>query len=129
MSAMSGSGPLGAEAQIAWLGQPAQESACPAVEDSGPGQCSGSGATSLGADLSGLDMTSWTDSGSSREGAMAGFLEKGCLFRYDLADGLVMVSVIEVEICCDFKLLSLLNVWEDGISISKLGSRRGNVAI
>jgi hypothetical protein len=37
---MSGSGPLGAEAHIAWLGQPAQESAWPAVRDSGPGQCS-----------------------------------------------------------------------------------------
>jgi hypothetical protein len=40
MMGMSGSGPLGAEAHIAWLGQPAQESAWPAVRDSGPGQCS-----------------------------------------------------------------------------------------
>ena len=40
MRGMSGSGPLGAEAHIAWLGHPAQESALPAVADSGPGQCS-----------------------------------------------------------------------------------------
>lgn len=45
---MSGSGPLGAEAHIFWLGQPAHESAVPAVSDSGPGQCSGSGATKDG---------------------------------------------------------------------------------
>ena len=53
MAGMSGSGPLGADAHIAWLGHPAQESAVPAAADSGPGQCSGSGATSLGADLRG----------------------------------------------------------------------------
>lgn len=40
MRGMSGSGPFGAEAHIAWLGQPAQESAWPACCDSGPGQCS-----------------------------------------------------------------------------------------
>ena len=40
MSGMSGSGPFGAEAQIFWFGQPAQESAVPACWDSGPGQCS-----------------------------------------------------------------------------------------
>lgn len=72
MIAMSGSGPLGAEAHIAWLGQPAHESAFPAVLDSGPGQCSGSGATSFGAVLRGLERTSLTDSGSSRDGAMTG---------------------------------------------------------
>jgi hypothetical protein len=70
MAGMSGSGPLGAEAHIAWFGQPAQESAFPAVSDSGPGQCSGSGATSLGALLRGLESTSCTSSGASREGAM-----------------------------------------------------------
>lgn len=43
---ISGSGPLGAEAHISWFGQPAQESAFPALCDSGPGQCSGSGAMS-----------------------------------------------------------------------------------
>jgi hypothetical protein len=37
---MSGSGPLGAEAHIDWLGQPLQASPCPACSDSGPGQCS-----------------------------------------------------------------------------------------
>jgi len=70
MAGISGSGPLGAEAHIAWFGQPAQESAFPAVSDSGPGQCSGSGATSLGADFRGLESTSCTSSGASREGAM-----------------------------------------------------------
>lgn len=49
MSGISGSGSLEADAQIAWLGHPAQDSALPAVSDSGPGQCSGSGATSFGA--------------------------------------------------------------------------------
>lgn len=67
---MSGSGPLGAEAHICWLGQPAHESAVPAFSDSGPGQCSGSGATRWGFALRGLLRTSWTDSGSSSEGAM-----------------------------------------------------------
>jgi len=72
IAGMSGSGPLGAEAQMAWLGQPAQESACPAEADSGPGQCSGSGAINSGAFLRGLERTSWTYSGrSSSEGAMA----------------------------------------------------------
>lgn len=74
MRGMSGSGPLGAEAQIAWFGQPAQESAFPAASDSGPGQCSGSGATSLGAALRGLERTSSTFSGASREGAMIEFV-------------------------------------------------------
>ena len=40
MSGMSGSGPFGAEAQIFWLGQDWQASPEPALEDSGPGQCS-----------------------------------------------------------------------------------------
>ena len=67
---MSGSGPFGADAHIAWFGHPAQESAFPAASDSGPGQCSGSGATSCGVAFRGLDRTSWTGSGASREGAM-----------------------------------------------------------
>lgn len=70
IAGISGSGPLGAEAQMAWLGQPAQESAFPAVSDSGPGQCSGSGATSLGAFLRWLERTSCTESATSSEGAM-----------------------------------------------------------
>ena len=70
MAGISGSGPLGAEAHIAWFGQPAQESAFPAVSDSGPGQCSGSGATSFGALFRGLERTSCTSSGASREGAI-----------------------------------------------------------
>lgn len=37
---ISGSGPLGVVAHIAWLGQPAQASPLPARLDSGPGQCS-----------------------------------------------------------------------------------------
>lgn len=74
MIGMSGSGPLGADAHIAWLGHPSQESAFPAASDSGPGQCSGSGATSLGAVLRGADSTSSTDSGTSREGAMMSLL-------------------------------------------------------
>lgn len=40
MIGMSGSGPLGAVAQICWFGQPAQASPWPACSDSGPGQCS-----------------------------------------------------------------------------------------
>ena len=71
MRGMSGSGPLGADAQTAWFGHPAQESAVPAFSDSGPGQCSGSGATSCGRDFSGFERTSCTGSGSSRDGAMA----------------------------------------------------------
>lgn len=38
---ISGSGPLGAAAQMAWLGQPLHASPLPACSDSGPGQCSG----------------------------------------------------------------------------------------
>lgn len=41
MAGRSGSGPLGAVAQICWFGQPAQASLVPAVVDSGPGQWSG----------------------------------------------------------------------------------------
>lgn len=40
MTGISGSGPLGVEAQICWLGHPAQASPLPAWSDSGPGQCS-----------------------------------------------------------------------------------------
>lgn len=40
MSGRSGSGPLGAVAQICWLGQPSQAEAVPACSPSGPGQCS-----------------------------------------------------------------------------------------
>ena len=40
MKGMSGSGPLGAVAQMDWFGQPAQASPLPARLDSGPGQCS-----------------------------------------------------------------------------------------
>lgn len=81
MRGISGSGPLGAEAQIAWLGQPAQESALPAASDSGPGQCSGSGATSLGAALRGLERTSSTFSGASREGAIMVFVRVNSVFE------------------------------------------------
>jgi hypothetical protein len=95
MTGISGSGPFGAEAHIAWLGQPAQLSAVPACCDSGPGQCSkiehqhlfdhtatgaccdggvagrcvpGSGATSFGAALSGASKSICV--GSSSEGAI-----------------------------------------------------------
>lgn len=71
---MSGSGPFGADAHIAWLGQPAHAASCPAVCDSGPGQCSGSGATRAGADLRGAlraeVMSEAVVVGSSRDGAM-----------------------------------------------------------
>jgi hypothetical protein len=40
-----------------WLGQPAQASACPAAWDSGPGQCSGSGALSAGVALTSGTMS------------------------------------------------------------------------
>jgi hypothetical protein len=49
MRGMSGSGPFGAEAHICWFGHPSQASALPAWSDSGPGQCSGSGAARVGA--------------------------------------------------------------------------------
>jgi len=73
---MSGSGPLGAEAQISWLGQPAQASALPAASDSGPGQCSGSGALRIGADFKGAWSAERGDcvSGTSRDGAIVGML-------------------------------------------------------
>lgn len=74
MSGMSGSGPLGADAQMAWLGQPAHAASLPAACDSGPGQCSGSGATRAGADLREALRAEETsvvvEGGSSREGAM-----------------------------------------------------------
>lgn len=41
MMGISGSGPLGAVAQMDWLGHPAHASLWPASLDSGPGQCSG----------------------------------------------------------------------------------------
>ena len=59
---MSGSGPLGVEAQMDWLGQPAQAEPWPASVDSGPGQCSGSGATRLGWFLRGAERASSTGS-------------------------------------------------------------------
>lgn len=47
MIGRSGSGAAAPpEAQMDWLGQPAQEEAVPAVEEVGPGQCSGGGASS-----------------------------------------------------------------------------------
>lgn len=70
MSGMSGSGPLEVVAHMDWLGQPAQASPFPARLDSGPGQCSGSGATNFGVFLRGAERSTWM--GSSREGAMAG---------------------------------------------------------
>lgn len=59
---MSGSGPLGVEAQMDWLGQPAHAESWPASLDSGPGQCSGSGATRFGWFLRGAERASWTGS-------------------------------------------------------------------
>lgn len=70
MTSISGSGPLGAAAHICWFGHPAHESAAPAFSDSGPGQASGSGATSAGFAFIGFARTSCTDSGSSNDGAM-----------------------------------------------------------
>ncbi len=48
----------------------------PARLDSGPGQCSGSGATSFGVFFSGAERSTWI--GSSKKGAMAGL--KGGIF-------------------------------------------------
>lgn len=59
MRGMSGSGPLGVEAHIVWFGQPAQASPWPASFDSGPGQCSGSGAIRVGCFLSGAERSTW----------------------------------------------------------------------
>lgn len=64
MRAMSGSGPFGVEAQMIWLGQPAQASPWPASVDSGPGQCSGSGAIREGWFLSGAERSTWMGSSS-----------------------------------------------------------------
>lgn len=44
MAGISGSGPLGSDSHMFWFGQPLQASPWPAFSDSGPGQCSGSGA-------------------------------------------------------------------------------------
>lgn len=71
MAGRSGSGPFGVEAHIFWFGHPAHESAVPACSDSGPGQCSGSGATSSGFCFRGFARTSSTGSGASSDGAMA----------------------------------------------------------
>ena len=64
MKGMSGSGPLGVDAQILWLGQPAQASPWPASLDSGPGQCSGSGAMREGWVFSGAERSTWIGSSS-----------------------------------------------------------------
>lgn len=90
---MSGSGPLGAEAQIAWLGQPAQASDCPACSDSGPGQCSGSGATRSGAVLRGADSADWTDvvRSASSVGAIVGLLYSD--EKHEMVSSLIVVVV------------------------------------
>ena len=62
MSGMSGSGPLGVEAQMDWFGQPAQASPWPARVDSGPGQCSGSGAMREGWFFGGAERSIWMGS-------------------------------------------------------------------
>lgn len=83
MRGMSGSGPLGADAQMLWFGQPAHASPFPAASDSGPGQCSvdqplvchlrrtssvwsyvpGSGATNFGAAFRGASKSvTWLSS-------------------------------------------------------------------
>lgn len=59
---MSESGPMGVEAQMLWLGQPAQASPWPARLDSGPGQCSGSGAMRVGWFFSGAERSTWIGS-------------------------------------------------------------------
>ena len=59
MRGMSGSGPLGVEAQMVWLGQLAQAEPAPARLDSGPGQCSGSGAMRGGWFLRGAERSIW----------------------------------------------------------------------
>ena len=62
MRGISGSGPLGVEAQTLWLGQPAQASPRPARVDSGPGQCSGSGAMREGWFFRGAEKSIWMGS-------------------------------------------------------------------
>ncbi len=59
MRGMSGSGPLGVEAQMVWLGQLAQAELEPARLDEGPGQCSGSGAMRGGWVLRGAERSIW----------------------------------------------------------------------
>lgn len=68
MRGMSGSGPLGVEAQMDWFGQPAQALPWPARVDSGPGQCSGSGAMRGGVFFRGAERSTWI--GGSSEGAI-----------------------------------------------------------
>lgn len=65
MRGRSGSGPWGVEAQMDWLGQPAQAEVVPAREDSGPGQCSGSGAMRGGWFLRGAERSIWMSEGGS----------------------------------------------------------------
>ena len=62
MRGRSESGPMGVEAQMLWLGQPAQASPWPARLDSGPGQCSGSGAMREGWFFSGAERSTWIGS-------------------------------------------------------------------
>ena len=57
MRGRSGSGPLGVEAQIVWLGQEAQAEPAPARLDSGPGQWAGSGAIRGGWFLRGAERS------------------------------------------------------------------------
>ena len=64
MKGMSGSGPFGVEAQMLWLGQPTQASPWPACLDSGPGQCSGSGAMREGWFFSGAEGSIFKGSSS-----------------------------------------------------------------
>ncbi len=59
MRGMSGSGPLGVEAQMLWLGQPVQAESLPARLEEGPGQCSGSGAMRGGGVLRGAERSIW----------------------------------------------------------------------
>ncbi len=64
MREMSGSGPFGVDVQMLWLGQPAQASPWPARLDSGPGQCSGSGAMRGGGFFSGAERSTLKGSSS-----------------------------------------------------------------
>lgn len=59
MRGMSESRPLGVDAQMVWLGQPAQASPWPASLDSGPGQCSGSGAMRERWFFRGAERSTW----------------------------------------------------------------------
>jgi hypothetical protein len=98
MRGISGSGPFGAEAQMLWLGHPLHASPCPACSDSGPGQCSGSGATSSGAAFRGAERADLTEVVTSRSASRVGAMS---------ANSMLICSVRRASNVCE----TCVRVW------------------